>query len=392
MKFLFVGFLLVSVAIQKHRGEPTVSDEFMVLPLTLPYSQMNRTLGVTLGVVFYPGTGGTRFLISDHYSLRRVDLVAATIEFLIGEESDVDCQQPQMLSASNDPKVCKLLRRAALDPVTGDIFVVSQAQGVLLRVDGTNGNTSIVAGTLGRVGCSGDGGLAKDALFTWIHGVSMHPVTRDLYVSDAENHAIRKIDRQTGIITTVAGTLCQAGYSGDGGPATKAKLNHPPQVEFDPKTHDMLIADYGNGVLRSVDAKTQTITTIAGILDQPMSSNGPTRILGEGVPATSTRLGPPSGVTVDPFTGDLFVTIYQPGHCIRRISHDTGIVTTVAGTPWEAGYSGDYGPALDSKFDTPQSPSANPVTGDIWIPDSMNSAIRILTRNEVGLGRQMKKC
>merc|ERR1712176_819184 len=82
---------------------------------------------------------------------------------------------------------------------------------------------------------------------------------------DSENHAIRWINRHTGIIMTVAGTLCEKGFAGDGGLATMAKMNHPAHAAFDPDTHDLLIADYMNAVIRRVDMKSGRITTIAGM-------------------------------------------------------------------------------------------------------------------------------
>jgi len=309
--------------------------------------------------------------------------LAGTIEFVLGQASDQNCSFTG-LEARADSAACKLFRRAAIDPVTGDIFVVAQQQAVLMRIDGANGSVSIVAGTYGKHGSSGDGGPAKDALFYWLHSVTMHPVTRDLYLSDAENHAIRKIDRQTGIITTVAGTLGQSGFAGDGGPATLAKLYHPPYADFDPRTHDLLIVDFVNHAIRRVDANTGIISTVAGTPGVLAANSwaGADDLIsswGEGVLATSAELGPPSGLAVHPFTGDLFISMYTPGHAIRRVLRDISFVTTVAGTLGRAGYSGDGGPALNATFDTPQAPTVDPVTGAIWVPDSMNRVIRILT-------------
>jgi len=401
LKFVCLCLIPVLLAFSFSKWYPkttqvTLASEYNIRTLRLPG---NVTVKGSLGVTFYPGEGNTRFLLGDAATLRRVDLKAGTVEEVLGNEQ---CQLGMRmmcaltgLCENSDPTGCDIYRKAVIDPVTKDIFALAQTRGVLMRVDGTTGEKSIVAGTFGKSGCSGDGGLAKDALFTWLHAVAIHPVTRDLYVSDSENHAVRKIDRTTNIITTVAGTLCRRGFAGDGEPATMAKLAHPVHHDFDPVTHDLLIADFGNEAVRRVDAKTGIISTLAGntnmrgmlekipgflgMIIMQFSRYNLHPYLEEGVSATSSPLGPPSGLTVSPFTGDVFITIYEPVHIIRRVSNKTGIVTTVAGRQWQEGYSGDDGPACSANLATPQSPSVDPVTGDIWFPDMKNSAVRILT-------------
>lgn len=78
------------------------------------------------------------------------------------------------------------------------------------------------AGT-GQPGFSGDGGPATVAQINQPFGVEVGP-DGHLYLCDTGNHVIRKIDRRTGTITTVAGKGGVSGYSGDGKPATEARL------------------------------------------------------------------------------------------------------------------------------------------------------------------------
>jgi DNA-binding beta-propeller fold protein YncE len=85
-----------------------------------------------------------------------------------------------------------------------------------------------LSGLVGTSGYSGDGGLATQALLNSPHGVCLDH-DGNLYIADRDNHAIRKIDARTGIITTFAGTGL-SGFSGDGGPATSARLNGPTGV------------------------------------------------------------------------------------------------------------------------------------------------------------------
>src|SRR5690606_16660548 len=113
----------------------------------------------------------------------------------------------------------------------------------------------------------GDGGPAEDARLNGPRGVASD-ADGNIYVADFSNHAIRRVDAETGIITTVAGEVresCSTVPCGDGGLATDARLNSPTRVAFDPQGH-MYIADYGNHVIRRVDKDTGIITTVAGTM------------------------------------------------------------------------------------------------------------------------------
>src|SRR5689334_17676335 len=83
-----------------------------------------------------------------------------------------------------------------------------------------------------------------------------------LYITTVGSHRVLRLDRQSRQVTSVAGNG-RKGYSGDGGPATKATLNEPYEVRFD--SHgNMLILDMKNHAIRRLDAQTGTITTVAG--------------------------------------------------------------------------------------------------------------------------------
>ncbi|MFM9147550.1 MAG: hypothetical protein ACKORI_05425, partial [Verrucomicrobiota bacterium] len=77
------------------------------------------------------------------------------------------------------------------------------------------------------------GGAAKEASFNLPHELRFGPRNGNLFVVDMQNHAVRRIDMKTGVITTVAGTG-QPGYSGDGGPADKAQLKQPHSIQVSP--------------------------------------------------------------------------------------------------------------------------------------------------------------
>jgi uncharacterized protein (TIGR03437 family) len=137
-------------------------------------------------------------------------------------------------------------------------------------------------------GYQGDGGAATGALLNNPVAVLLD-AAGNLYISDSGNNAIRKVNT-SGIITTVAGDGSgNAGYSGDGGPATKAELNNPKGLALD-SSGNLYIADTDNSAIRMVNTS-GTITTIAG--------NGKPGFSGDGGAATSAQLYFPSGVTVN---------------------------------------------------------------------------------------------
>jgi sugar lactone lactonase YvrE len=149
------------------------------------------------------------------------------------------------------------------------------------------------AGT-GATGSSGDGGPATDATFgNWSYGETGVAVGLDgsVYLGDGGNYRIRKVN-PTGTITTAVGGL--PGNSGDGGPATSAKLDSSPYGLATDQSGDLYIADWNNANVRKVDA-TGTITSVAGIKD---SFNGIGQSFGDCGPAAESGLDAPQAVAV----------------------------------------------------------------------------------------------
>src|ERR1035437_3826253 len=150
----------------------------------------------------------------------------------------------------------------------------------------------------------------------------------NVYAADSGNNIVVRIS-PNGVLTVVAGNG-NAGFSGDGGPATSASLWYPQGVAVD-SAGNLFIADLLNNRIRKVSGG--TITTVAG--------DGSSGISGDGGPATSASLFNPAGVAVDS-AGNLYVADYG-NHRIRKVSG--GTITTVAGS---GGYGGPYGVAVDS--------------------------------------------
>jgi streptogramin lyase len=170
----------------------------------------------------------------------------------------------------------------------------------------------------GQAGYTGDGGQAAKARLDNPFGVTRGP-DGSLYICDTMNHVIRKVDRN-GVITTVAGAA-RRGYSGDGGPALDAALNEPYEVRFD-KRGDMFFVERLNHTVRRVDAKTRFITTVAG--------SGKAGFSGDGGGATQATMNQPHSIQFDA-RGDLYICDIL-NHRIRKVDMKTGVITTFAGT------------------------------------------------------------
>src|SRR5262249_32612915 len=150
------------------------------------------------------------------------------------------------------------------------------------------------------------------------------------------NHCVRRVDAQTGVITTVAGTGTK-GFSGDGGPAVKAELNEPYGVVVD-ASENLYVADRLNARIRRIDAATGQITTVVG--------NGAKRYSGAGGPAAQAGLVEPNGVALDPQGARLFIADVAD-HRIRVVDLATGRIATFAGTG-QGKHTGDGGPAASA--------------------------------------------
>lgn len=142
----------------------------------------------------------------------------------------------------------------------GNMYITEIGYERVRKVD-TNGIISTVAGSSsGGQGYAGDGGPATAALLNNPVDVAVDSAG-NLYIAEIFNHTIRKVDQTTGIITTVVGTGV-AGFSGDGGPATSAQLNTPYSIDFD-DSGNLYIADRNNNRVRKVDTS-GNISTVAG--------------------------------------------------------------------------------------------------------------------------------
>src|SRR5947207_3060153 len=282
------------------------------------------------GIAFDPAgnlliADGFPFLVSaGDNRIRRVDAATQIMTTAAGSPGPHACSKCVTFSGDGGPATSAELNRpfgVAVDGA-GNLFIADFGNSRIRRVDAATHVINTVVGTQG-FGFSGDGGLAASATLAGPADVAVDG-EGNLFIADSGNSRIRRVDAATQVITTVAGNGT-GGFSGDGGPATAAKLAGPGGVAVD-AAGNLFIVDSGNSRIRRVDAATQVITTVAG--------NGTYGFSGDGGPATAAELAFPTGIAVDR-VGNLFIA--DPiNNRIREVvaSQDTTPpVTTATASP-----------------------------------------------------------
>ncbi|NJO02472.1 MAG: hypothetical protein HC880_12975, partial [Bacteroidia bacterium] len=175
-----------------------------------------------------------------------------------------------------------------------NLYIADELNHRIRKVDAQNGIITTIAGD-GAPRYHGDGGLAVYASFQGPADVMLDK-QGNLYISDRDNHRIRKMDAQTGIIQTIVGNGIP-GSSGDGGVATAARLNYPFGLSLD-EQDNLYIADALNHRIRKLDAASGLINTLVG--------TGNSGFEGDGRQATDAHLEFPTGIAVDS-KGNLYI-------------------------------------------------------------------------------------
>lgn len=193
----------------------------------------------------------------------------------------------------------------------GDIYLADNNR--IRKITTSTGIINAFAGT-GKLGYSGDGNLAILAELYWVQGIALDHFN-NLYAADAFNNCIRKINANTGTISTITGLggIGNEGYSGDGGPATFARLNNPSDIAVD-NSGNIYIADSGNDCIRKIDVTTGNIITIAG--------TGVPGYSGDGGLATCAQLNHPRSIAIDA-SGNIYISDAY-NHCIRKLTPSKG--------------------------------------------------------------------
>jgi len=247
----------------------------------------------------------------------------------------------------------------------GNLFFSDTFNNRIRKVDARSGVITTVAGS-GEKGYSGDGGPATRAALNEPYGVVVDRAG-NLYIADRLNRRVRRIDAASGVITTVAGNG-EAAYGGDGGPAAREGLAEPNGLAFGPGERLLYITDVADNRVRVVDLATSKIMTFAG--------TGAAEHSGDGGPATKAGTFGARAVKVGP-DGTVYI-LERQGSRLRAVDPVTGIIATIAGTT-ARGYGGDGGPALAAVFDAPKEMAIDR-DGNLLIVDTENHAIRHIDR------------
>jgi DNA-binding beta-propeller fold protein YncE len=209
----------------------------------------------------------------------------------------------------------------AVSDLNGNIFVCDSGY-YIRRIESRTGIISTIAGT-GKRGFSGDGGSALAAEIAMPLSVAVDQ-GGSVYISEDTINRIRRVDATTGIIQTIAGSgpitegsLDYVEFSGEGGPATKARLMQPRSLTFDPTGNLVFVT---NGRVCRIDRVTSILSTVAG--------TGKPGFSGDGGDAKRARIEP-SGIAINR-KGDIFIGEFGNNR-VRRVDTQSEIITTVAG-------------------------------------------------------------
>lgn len=244
----------------------------------------------------------------------------------------------------------------------GALYVCEITGHEICRVDLTDGSIRRIVGN-GTAGNSGDGGPATEAQISEPYEVRFDP-DGNLYFVDMAAHVVRRVNADTGLIETIAGTG-EPGFSGDGGTATQAALSSPHSIALDDSGH-LYICDIGNHRVRVVDLETGLISTFSGTGEQLPTPDG--------APVAGTPLNGPRALDFD---GDhsLYLALRE-GNAVYQIDLETQLLHHIGGTGGQ-GYSGDGGPAIEAQLAGPKGIAVD-AAGNVYLADTESHTVRVI--------------
>jgi len=245
----------------------------------------------------------------------------------------------------------------------GNIFVADTSNNMIRKITGLSTISRYAGNT--TAGATGDGGAALSARLAAPYGVAVDSANL-LYITDTSNCVVRTVQPVLGNIQRFAGNYTR-GFSGDGGLATAARLSYPKGIAADAALN-VYVADTGNSRIRRIAKSSGIISTIAG--------NGTEGYSGDNGPACLASLSSPRGVTTD-LAGNIYIADTN-NNCIRFVNVTNGYITTVAGRPPRAGYSGNNTFATTALLSTPTTVVYDTSSDFLYISDEGNRRIRLL--------------
>jgi len=312
--------------------------------------------------------GSAQFLyVADSINgvIRKITLATGATTTVAGNGTDA-------YSGDNGPAINASLNTPtgiALD-ATGNLYIADQGNNVVRRVDAvTQIITTIAGGSLTPSGTDslGDGGPATSAILYGPQSVAVD-ASGNLYIADAYDQLVRKVNTVTGIITAVAGGGIAPGTDGygNGQLATNVELVNPSGVALD-SAGNLYIADTGNNMIRRVDATTGIVTDVAGTGEWGYS--------GDSGLATNATFASPQSLALDA-ANNIYVADYG-NNAVRQITAASQNVFTVAGRG-STGYSGDGGNPTLAFLTTPMGIAVDE-SGNLYIGDAGNNVIRLVS-------------
>lgn len=243
----------------------------------------------------------------------------------------------------------------------GALYICDMDNQAVRRI-GQDGTITTVAGT-GKRGYAGDSGPATRAELNEPYEVRFAG-NGDLYFVEMKNNLVRKVDKKTGSISTVAGTG-REGFAGDGGPATQASFRQPHSIQFD-RAGNLYVCDIGNHRVRRVETGTGLVRTFAG--------NGEHLTTPDNAPILGIALNGPRALDFDG-DGNLWLALRE-GNAIYKLDPRAGTIHHQAGTG-QKGFTGNGGPARTATLSGPKGISVGP-DGNIYFADTESHSIRML--------------
>ena len=306
-------------------------------------------------------------LICQYLFVRKVDKLTGIISTVAGS----DTAQNPLDYVPATTTILEMPYAICVDKI-GNYYVSDFWGGdiAIRKVDVGTGIITTFAGTK-VAGNYGDGGPANLATFDFITGMCMDTTRGYMYVSDENNHRVRKINMLTDTVTAFAGTGT-LGYSGDGGPAVNATFGRVMGICND-TAGNVYIGDWENARIRRVDYATGTVTTIAG--------TGISGFSGDGALATSAMINQPTYICFDKH-GDLYFSD-AANFRIRKIDMQTGVINTIAGNGTH-GYSGDGGQAINAEFSWPEGICIDN-DDNLYVSDFSNNRVRKIAMGTAGI-------
>ncbi len=327
-------------------------------------------------------------LISDtgNHVVRKVTLSTGVITTVAGSVANPIAPSGGY-SGDNGPAVNAQLNGpygCAVNTSTGDLYVSDAGNYVIRKIAAVNGqltSASIIttfAGN-GTHGFSGDGGPATSSQLETPIGLAID-MAGNLYIADELNQAVRKVSASDGTINTVVGIggPQNGGYSGDGGPATSAKLFDPTGVAVDAQGN-IYVSETGNSLVRRVAGDTHIITPFAGIYNTFAYT-------GDNGPAVNAMLDLPTYIALDQF-GNLFIDD-SLHYAIREVFSGANGLQFVPVTPCRIADTRNANGTFGGPFLAGQTPRDFPIPSSACgIPSTAQAySLNVTVVPKIGLG------